>query len=85
MTQTLDKPATPVTTQDDRQLVIKDLHVVPIADKSREILRNAPMGRDRASIEQAGGRECVDACANGGEAPCFSSLAKQPVGDLVRE
>jgi Fe-S cluster assembly ATP-binding protein len=39
MTQTLDQTATPKAEQDDRALVINDLHVVPIADRSREILR----------------------------------------------
>ncbi|MEP7378539.1 MAG: Fe-S cluster assembly ATPase SufC [Chloroflexota bacterium] len=39
MTQTLDTPQTTPQAADDRALVIKDLHVVPVADKSREILR----------------------------------------------
>ncbi|MEP7361071.1 MAG: Fe-S cluster assembly ATPase SufC [Chloroflexota bacterium] len=56
MTQTLDNPATPDTKQDDRQLVINDLHVVPIADKSREILRGINLTVRQGEVHAIMGR-----------------------------
>jgi Fe-S cluster assembly ATP-binding protein len=56
MTQTLDQPTTPQTEQDDRELVIKDLHVVPIADRSREILRGINLTVRQGEVHAIMGR-----------------------------
>jgi Fe-S cluster assembly ATP-binding protein len=56
MTQTIDQPQTPAGTQDDRTLVITDLHVVPIADKSREILRGINLTVRQGEVHAIMGR-----------------------------
>jgi Fe-S cluster assembly ATP-binding protein len=55
MTQTLDQPQT-ANTQDDRALVIKDLHVVPVADRSREILRGINLTVRQGEVHAIMGR-----------------------------
>jgi len=59
MTQTLSElninPAT-ATAQDDRTLVIRDLHVVPIADRSREILRGINLEVRQGEVHAIMGR-----------------------------
>jgi Fe-S cluster assembly ATP-binding protein len=56
MTQTLDQPATPRTEQDDRALVINDLHVVPTADRGREILRGINLTVRQGEVHAIMGR-----------------------------
>ena len=56
MTQTLDQPGTPATQTDDRAIVIKDLHVVPIADRSREILRGINLTVRQGEVHAIMGR-----------------------------
>jgi Fe-S cluster assembly ATP-binding protein len=58
MTQTLDPTqAQPEdTNQDDRALVINDLHVVPIADRSREILRGINLTVRQGEVHAIMGR-----------------------------
>jgi Fe-S cluster assembly ATP-binding protein len=59
MTQTLDQ-ATPAAAQpatpDDRTLVIRDLHVVPIADRGREILRGINLEVRQGEVHAIMGR-----------------------------
>lgn len=55
MTQTLDQPQT-ANTQGDRALVIKDLHVVPVADRSREILRGINLTVRQGEVHAIMGR-----------------------------
>jgi Fe-S cluster assembly ATP-binding protein len=56
MTQTLNQTATPHTAHDDRALVINDLHVVPIADRSREILRGINLTVRQGEVHAIMGR-----------------------------
>ncbi|MEX2548200.1 MAG: Fe-S cluster assembly ATPase SufC [Chloroflexota bacterium] len=61
MTQTLDRPtADPTTaaaeTQADRELVIRDLHVVPVADRSREILSGINLTVRKGEVHAIMGR-----------------------------
>jgi Fe-S cluster assembly ATP-binding protein len=56
MTQTLNQTATPKAAQDDRALVINDLHVVPIADRSREILRGINLTVRQGEVHAIMGR-----------------------------
>jgi Fe-S cluster assembly ATP-binding protein len=56
MTQTLNESAAPQTPTDDRALVIRDLHVVPIADKSREILRGINLTVRQGEVHAIMGR-----------------------------
>jgi Fe-S cluster assembly ATP-binding protein len=56
MTQTIDQTATPRAAQDDRALVINDLHVVPIADRSREILRGINLTVRQGEVHAIMGR-----------------------------
>jgi Fe-S cluster assembly ATP-binding protein len=61
MTDTLTQPAaTDATkanaTDDDRTLVIRDLHVVPIADRSREILRGINLEVRQGEVHAIMGR-----------------------------
>ncbi len=62
MTQTLDQTTdNPVQSQatapaDDRTLVIRDLHVVPIADRSREILRGINLEVRQGEVHAIMGR-----------------------------
>jgi Fe-S cluster assembly ATP-binding protein len=56
MTQTLNKPAAAAAAQDDRALVIRDLHVVPIADTSREILRGINLTIRQGEVHAIMGR-----------------------------
>ncbi|HUG46849.1 MAG TPA: Fe-S cluster assembly ATPase SufC [Candidatus Limnocylindria bacterium] len=58
--QTLDsraatQPATP-STSDDRELVIRDLHVVPVAEPSREILRGINLTVRKGEVHAIMGR-----------------------------
>ena len=57
MTQTLEKPITDTTgdTSDD-ELVIRDLHVVPTADRSREILRGINLSVRKGEVHAIMGR-----------------------------
>jgi len=56
MTQTLNPTQAAATNQDDRALVITDLHVVPIADKSREILRGINLTVRQGEVHAIMGR-----------------------------
>ncbi|MEA2677214.1 MAG: Fe-S cluster assembly ATP-binding protein [Chloroflexota bacterium] len=56
MTQTLNKPQVPAAEQDDRALVINDLHVVPVADRSREILRGINLTVRQGEVHAIMGR-----------------------------
>jgi Fe-S cluster assembly ATP-binding protein len=58
MTQTLDAPANATTSEadDDRELVIKDLHVVPVADRKREILRGINLTVRKGEVHAIMGR-----------------------------
>jgi Fe-S cluster assembly ATP-binding protein len=57
MTQTTLNPAqAAATNQDDRALVIKDLHVVPIADRSHEILRGINLTVRQGEVHAIMGR-----------------------------
>ena len=56
MTQTLDQAQTQGQAADDRALVIKDLHVVPIADRSREILRGINLTVRQGEVHAIMGR-----------------------------
>src|SRR6476620_10788297 len=60
MTQTLDRPTTTDDSesdaQTDRELVIRDLHVVPIADRSREILRGINLTVRKGEVHAIMGR-----------------------------
>ena len=57
MTQTTLNPAQAApTNQDDRALVIKDLHVVPIADRSHEILRGINLTVSQGEVHAIMGR-----------------------------
>jgi Fe-S cluster assembly ATP-binding protein len=57
MTQTTLNPAqAAATNEDDRALVIKDLHVVPIADRSHEILRGINLTVRQGEVHAIMGR-----------------------------
>jgi Fe-S cluster assembly ATP-binding protein len=56
MTQTLAKPATAGTAADDRVLTIRDLHVVPIANRSQEILRGINLEIRQGEVHAVMGR-----------------------------
>jgi len=58
MTQTLDVPATTNANDDDQgsELVIRDLHVVPIADRNREILRGINLTVKKGEVHAIMGR-----------------------------
>jgi Fe-S cluster assembly ATP-binding protein len=57
MTQTLAQPANPAgQTPDDRALVIRDLHVVPVADRTREILRGINLTVTQGEVHAIMGR-----------------------------
>src|SRR5215510_4486389 len=58
MTQTLDVPATTnaTDTDADNELVIRDLHVVPIADRNREILRGINLTVKKGEVHAIMGR-----------------------------
>jgi Fe-S cluster assembly ATP-binding protein len=63
MTQTLEQPTTeqptaaqPTGTDADRELVIRDLHVVPTADRSREILRGINLTVRKGEVHAIMGR-----------------------------
>jgi Fe-S cluster assembly ATP-binding protein len=57
MTQTLTQPAKKAgATPDDRVLVIRDLHVVPIADRSHEILRGINLEVRQGEVHAIMGR-----------------------------
>jgi Fe-S cluster assembly ATP-binding protein len=60
MTQTLDRPTTSESAdtdaQADRELVIRDLHVVPTADRSREILRGINLTVRKGEVHAIMGR-----------------------------
>ena len=59
MTQTVDQPTTNMraeSTGDHRALVIRDLHVVPVADRSREILRGINLEVRQGEVHAIMGR-----------------------------
>jgi Fe-S cluster assembly ATPase SufC len=57
MTQTLEQPITNATDDDAKaELVIKDLHVVPTADRSREILRGINLTVRKGEVHAIMGR-----------------------------
>ena len=61
MTDTLNAPAlktpsAPAPSSDDRTLVIRDLHVVPTADRSREILRGIDLDVRQGEVHAIMGR-----------------------------
>jgi Fe-S cluster assembly ATP-binding protein len=57
MTQVLEKPAVATDEMDsDKQLVIRDLHVVPVADRSREILRGINLTVAKGEVHAIMGR-----------------------------
>ena len=57
MTDTLTQPNSSATAQaDDRTLVIRDLHVVPVADRSREILRGINLEVRQGEVHAIMGR-----------------------------
>jgi Fe-S cluster assembly ATP-binding protein len=61
MTDTLNAPAiemptAPTSNTDDRTLVIRDLHVVPTADRSREILRGIDLDVRQGEVHAIMGR-----------------------------
>jgi Fe-S cluster assembly ATP-binding protein len=56
MTQTLNPAQAAATNQDDRALVINDLHVVPIADRSHEILRGINLTVRQGEVHAIMGR-----------------------------
>ena len=57
MTDTLTKPTVAAATQDDdRTLIIRDLHVVPIADRTHEILRGINLEVSQGEVHAIMGR-----------------------------
>jgi Fe-S cluster assembly ATP-binding protein len=57
MTDTLTQPDSSTTAQaDDRTLVIRDLHVVPVADRGREILRGINLEVRQGEVHAIMGR-----------------------------
>ncbi len=58
MTHTVDRPsaATDLATDADRELVIRDLHVVPVADRSREILQGINLTVRKGEVHAIMGR-----------------------------
>jgi Fe-S cluster assembly ATP-binding protein len=57
MTDTLTQPsAASATENDDRTLVIRDLHVVPIADRKHEILRGINLDVRQGEVHAIMGR-----------------------------
>jgi Fe-S cluster assembly ATP-binding protein len=56
MTQTLEHTEIATETDADKQLVIRDLHVVPIADRSREILRGINLTVGKGEVHAIMGR-----------------------------
>ncbi|MEJ7752285.1 MAG: ATP-binding cassette domain-containing protein, partial [Candidatus Limnocylindrales bacterium] len=56
-TETLTQPETvPTSAGDDRELVIRDLHVVPVADRSREILAGIDLTVRKGQVHAIMGR-----------------------------